>query len=401
MKKRITGILSILLGVILLAGCAPIGQNQTPVELMFATDLHMISPTLTENGELFMQALKNGDGKITHEAEAVADALFRKAVEVQPDYLILAGDNTFNGATESHELLIEKLRVLESQGVDVLLIPGNHDVESRAAINFGAEGAEYAAALSSQEFMELYADFGPDLAMSKDESTFSYMVQTASDLRILMLDTNCYGTGTVKDSTLVWLETQLKQAKKDKAPVMAVMHQNLYAHSSLLSFGYQLYNAQKLQELFERYGVKVCFSGHIHLQSIQKGSVTEVVTSSMTMAPVQYGVISYKVGKLDYHTERLSDFTDTADTFFADTARSRVKTSLAESGLTAEEIDLMADTYVAVNSAYFAGRKTDFDRLDEGLALWRTQKDSFTAIYIESMLEAESLERQSLSLKLR
>lgn len=390
-----------LLLMLCLAGCTPKGQNNTPVEMMFATDLHMISPTLAENEELFMQALKNGDGKITHKSEQVADALFAQAAEKKPDYLILAGDNTFNGAVESHGLLIEKLTALEAAGVNVLLIPGNHDVDSRSAFHFGAEGVEYATALSSQEFMEQYAAFGPDLAVSRDESTFSYLVQTPADLRILMLDSNCFGIGTVKDSTLSWMEEQLKQAQKDKAPVMAVMHQNLYAHSNLLSFGYQLYNASQVQELFETYGVKVCFSGHIHLQSIQKDTATEVVTTSLTMAPVQYGAISYKAGTLDYRTERLSDFADFATAFFEDISRSQVQTALKESGMPQEDIDLLAETFAKVNTAYFAGTKTDFDRLDEGMALWRAQEDSFFLRYMESMLSAESLQRQSLSLKLR
>ena len=65
---------------------------------------------------------------------------WRKRTEKQPDALILSGDLTQNGEKVNHEELAKKLRLLESQGVPVVVIPGNHDINHPSAASF--EGTE-------------------------------------------------------------------------------------------------------------------------------------------------------------------------------------------------------------------------------------------------------------------
>ncbi|MBQ8591093.1 MAG: metallophosphoesterase [Firmicutes bacterium] len=430
MKQRITTVL-LALALLLsgaLAGCAsqePLASE--PVSMMIATDLHYLSPELTDKGELYQQVASNGDGKVFMYLSEITDAFCNQVIENQPDILILSGDLTLNGAAKSHNGLIEKLKAVQESGVQVLVIPGNHDLDGAAAAFIGAE-IQPTEAFTSADFASAYETFGPAQAISRDETTFSYIFEAGPDLWILMLDANMGGKGFVKDSTLEWLEPQLKQAQKSGISVISVSHQNLYAHSNLLSFGYELYNSDAVAELFQKYGVKCNFSGHIHIQSIATGDaadggavaggpITEIATSALTVSPLQYGQIDYADGVLTYSAENvdveswavdngstdenLLDFTQYANTIFADTALNQVRSSYADSGLTSEEIELLAQTFAGINQAYFGGLELDSADYAEGLKLLRSLPGSFFSSYIESMLQIEGKNLQEVTIPLQ
>lgn len=401
--------LCILLSVLVLftdVGCsAQHAKSEKPLTIAIATDLHYLAPTLISDSEYFYSMIKSGDGKMVHYTEEIADAFCAEMLEKKPDFLILSGDLTFNGAAESHKALIKKLDTLKESGINVLVIPGNHDVDSKNAAAFKSDGAEAAEALPSADFMTLYESFGPNLAVSRDESTFSYCIKAKEDLYIILLDANCFGQGYLKDCTMQWLESELEQAKAEGACVITVSHQNLYAHNRLLSFGYQLYNAKDLTELLKKYDVKCHFSGHIHAQSIKRDTVTEIVTSSLAVTPIQYGMIEYKSDTLNYSTRqtdvsgwakkngstdtKLLSFAEYAEEFFREIGRNQIMNAFAESNLLPEEKELLAETFNDLNIAYFSGREPDYDKLKEGIELLNKQESGFIAHYIKTITDTE------------
>ena len=386
----------------------------TPVSIAVATDLHYLSPALTDHSEYFMQSIEGGDGKVVQYIDEITDAFFAELTESKPDYLILSGDLTFAGAVKSHEALIEKLHTLQESGIQVLVIPGNHDIDREYAIEFRDGGAQKTEALTSLQFAEMYWEFGPAQAISWDRVTFSYTIQAAEGLRIILLDANSYGTGWLKDVTLAWLEQELQQAQEQGDRVITVSHQNLYAHNAELSVGYQLSNAGELQPLLEEYGVLCNLSGHIHAQNIVNGQVPEIATSSLAVSPNQYGILTYTAQSLTYRTTQvdvadwaektgctdanLLDFSQYTESFFTDNCRRQVREMFAGSGLSEEEIALLAETFAELNQAYFAGRATDYETLKEGIGLWCEQEGSFLLRYIKTILNA-NWDRQSLPLE--
>lgn len=402
MMKKTLALLTVLCLLLCSLPGAFAGNGEAPaLRLAVATDMHYLSPRLVEGGELIRQAAENGDGKMMHLSEHITDAFFAGMKAAKPDALILSGDLTLNGGTASHEDFAAKLKELEQSGINLLVIPGNHDIDMEYAINYADTGAEKAPALSFEEFCSLYGDFGPDLALSRDEYTFSYTVQLAEELRLIMLDTNSYGTGTIKSSTLEWLEGQLKEAQAAGAEVITVSHQNLYAHNRLLSFGYRLYNADKLLALLEEYGVLCHLSGHIHSQSVYESAVPEIVTSSLTVSPAQYGVLEYDGSSLEYRCvetdvaswaadmgrgePELVDFAAYARRFFADNCRRQVGEMYEGTEMSEEDISALAECFAALNQAYFAGEKPEHEALLPGVELWRAQEKNFTQMYIETM----------------
>lgn len=396
-------LLTILLSLVLLSSLCGCGKPKADLDIWIATDNHYLSPSLHDGGEYFMNIISNADGKVTHYSDAVIDTLLYEAELQEPDLLILSGDLTLNGAIKSHEELCEKLKALETAGVQVLVIPGNHDVDS-TGVSFSGEELLSVDSMTSAMFPEYYKDFGYSEAISRDENSFSYIVEAEGKLRILMLDTNSYGKGYVQDETYVWLEEQLKAAKEGGYRVISVTHQNLFEHNELLSFGYQLYDADELLEIYKEYGVKCNFSGHIHIQSIsEQEGITEVVTSSTTMAPIQYGklhydgrALSYSVAEADVSDwaratgktdENLLDFKAYATKFFEDLSVNQAYSALEDTDCTDEEKALMAEAYAKINTKYFAGEDITDTDYSEGVELWRRQNDFFIK-YLETMINA-------------
>ena len=73
---------------------APLDQ----VTLFVATDLHYLSPELTDHGAYFQQMIRDGDGKAMEYCEELTDAFVEQVIAQRPDVLILSGELTFNGA---------------------------------------------------------------------------------------------------------------------------------------------------------------------------------------------------------------------------------------------------------------------------------------------------------------
>ena len=92
-----------------------------------ATDLHYLSPSIVERGEVFEKVYLGGDGKQMNYMSEIPDAFIEDVIKQKPDGLILSGDLTFNGEKKSHEELAEKFKKVEKSGVPVMVIPGNHD----------------------------------------------------------------------------------------------------------------------------------------------------------------------------------------------------------------------------------------------------------------------------------
>ena len=106
--------------------------------------------------------------------DEIADALCETAIENQPEALILLGDLSNVGAYADHERMAAKLARVKAAGVDVYVVPGNHDLQQSSAA----------------DFEKIYADFGFNQAFSRDRDSLSYAVKINDDCWLLALDTN-------------------------------------------------------------------------------------------------------------------------------------------------------------------------------------------------------------------
>ena len=386
----------VLFAFLILALLFPMSALAMDTPTIFvATDPHFIAPSLTDDSAYFMRMIENGDGKLVHYSDEITDAFVQQVIEKRPDCLILSGDLTFNGAKKSHEDLAAKLRSIDESGIPVLVLPGNHDVYCYAAAQFSGDGYALVKGTTSEDFASIYHDLGFDEAISRDAYSLSYVAEPIAGVRILMLDTNTqFMPGAVAQNTFSWLDSVLSDAQQDGAKVIAVSHQNLYAHSDLLYQGFVIANASMLESRYEKYGVAVNLSGHLHMQHMitPAGKTPEIATSSLAVSPCQYGVITLDGGSAKYKTEtvnvsswakangktdpNLLDFDAYARDFF-------LNTSLRLKAIDDPDAAALAAWIAEVNAHYFSGR---CDLIKPAPPVPMVYGEDFHSAYIASIL---------------
>lgn len=374
------------------------------LRIMIASDLHFISPLLTDHGEYFTRLTQQADGKVMRWSEELMDAFVYTVLKERPDALVLTGDLTFNGARQSHIDLAAKLSEIQNAGIPVLVLPGNHDLNSENAARFAANTFERVQSINAAEFEQIYGNYGFSSALSKDSESSSFVWECAPGLRFLMLDVN--GTkapNRAPASTLRWLEQQLRQAQRDGSRILAFSHQNLLPHSMFID-GYVIENSNKILDLYEKNEVWVNFTGHLHLQHIaEQHSFREIATSALSIAPNQYAILELKGKELHYQTAsvdvsewartqkrnepELLHFTEYAKDFFLSTGRNQALGAL--SGLAdSEQQTQLADYFAEMNYTYFSGALDQLALQEDLLYAWKCL-DAFQGYYLDSILQQE------------
>ena len=408
MKKR-TLITSAALFILLclMIGRAEISyadkEDTCSVQIAFATDLHYLSPKLTDKGSLFQYIADRNDGKLMLYTEEILDAFIAQMLEERPDAVILGGDLSYNGEYESHISLAEKLCSLQEAGIQVLVLSGNHDVDNPYAFSFQGDRYEKVRSTTPQEFAEIYHAFGPAQALSVDAVSGSYVFQLGDRLRILMLDTNSVSKNSLPAESLAWLEEQLRDAREHAVHTIAVSHQNLKIHHPLFVRGYRISNASSIERLYRLYRVVCQLSGHMHIQHAVSGTVPEILTSPLCLTPARYAWLSWDGESLCYdaretEVERFASEkgeTDENLLHFSEYARNclyrihynQIVRSYEGSGLEKEAAEEFAVLFANTNYAYFTGEPIDRTTLEEGIRHWKTIDPGFHSGYLEAILE--------------
>lgn len=406
-------LIALILCLMLLTVPAAAEEDMT---IVIASDMHFLSPSLTDYGEAFMALLQAADAKMTHRTPEIMQTFVAEMLALSPDAVVLTGDLTLNGAPASHYDLDDLLHPLKDAGIRVLALSGNHDSGS-AAYSFSEEGAKMVLGLGDVQFAGRYREYGYNDAIARDEHSASYVAALSDTLWFLLLDTNCNEVeGWLLPSTLEWAEQQLQAAQAAGATVIGATHQNLFLHSALFDGGYQIYNAQPLINLYKQYGVRLHFSGHMHIQHIlQQDGIAEVASSSLAVAPHQYGVLTVSPsGAMQYRTRELDvsawareqgltdpellDFAAASQDFFDQKTLSSATRRTADLPIPDDARQRMIDLAVTINRAYFAGCvPADYDA--EAFVLWQTySNDEFYLPYLQSMLDDAGRDMRILTL---
>ena len=332
--------------------------------------------------------------------------------------------------------LARRLLPLRQAGIPVLVIPGNHDIGNAFAAGYNRGKTYSVRTVGAEEFAEIYREFGYGQAISRDNASLSYVCPLSEDLWAVMLDTNKYdragglsipdNSGALSSQTLAWLEDQLEEARRQGKEVISATHHNLLDQSPRLSTGYTLDNAGEVLELYGRYGVRVNFSGHVHIQNIREAqlggkSFYDIATSSYAVYTNQYGVVDYRPGEsLSYHTQevdmegwaaatgsqdpQLLGFEDYSYQFFYDLSYDRSYASLYMAQLNKDaDLELMAQTMAILNPAYFSGYAAQLReevKASDHYAMWRKHSGFAPIGYINSMLEEQDQDPRQVVVEL-
>ncbi|MGN0906067.1 MAG: metallophosphoesterase, partial [Bullifex sp.] len=323
------------------------------------------------------------------------DAFVRDMLILKPDAVIISGDLTLNGAEESHRGFAEALKPLAKAGIKVFVIPGNHDTDG-TAYTF-RDGKTYQKdSIGNEDFSVIYSGLGYGSAISRDEHSLSYFGKVSDSLWVLMVDVNANDTFcTVKNETLKWMEENLKKARAEGIKVISSTHQPMMVHNGRFTFGYTVSNANKLLELYRKYGVELNLAGHLHIQHIvSDNGFTDIAASSMAVTPNQYGIISIKNNTLiNYETKSvdvpswaeengmmlssLLNFPEYSASFFDETTLSKLRKAIRERNLTEDEKLRLENIAAKINREYFGGKVT-VNSDDEDWMLWQEKMDGLS-----------------------
>nr|WP_314448729.1 metallophosphoesterase [uncultured Lachnoanaerobaculum sp.] len=371
-------------------------MSEETLNIMVATDLHYLSKSINDGGEAFCNVMSKGDGKVMTYIEEIVDAFVLEVIKRKPDALLLLGDLTFNSERISHIELAAKLDNIVCAGVPVYLIPGNHDINHERCMGFHGSEVYKVESVSQKEFQEIYRHCGYDRAEYFDKSSASYVAKLSESLYVIMLDTNSYSQNYLGEEALIWLENVLKEISKPDVHILGVSHQNLLEHNFMFTEGFMIKNAQRIEEIYKKYNVKLNLSGHMHIQHIEDRGVAEIVTSSLAVAPNHFANISYDGKSFKYLTQSLE--VEAVDGFKSisrhefDGVGERQLVRLFKThgfeDISESDIDKMGKAFVKMNEKYFAGEIFDVDEFEEGIKLWEEQPESFTSVYIKSILES-------------
>ncbi len=316
-----------------------------PIKIAIISDLHVMVPELlVSEGNAFEEYLAR-DRKMLRESVEILDTLMGCILELKPDLVLVTGDLTKDGERVSHEQVAAQLKRLTDAGIQVLVVPGNHDINNPDAKVFDGDNATSTDTITRREFAAIYRHAGYGSNSRRDPDSLSYCCDVTDSLSILAIDAcmdrfntfvsrgdardHCKTSGHLEPSTQQWLVEQAKQATDAGRRVIAMMHHHLVPHFHMeetLAAPYMVDDAgQFCQRLIEA-GVHVIFTGHLHISDVsqvnlQPGTMVEIATAAAVGYPCQWRVATCfpATGKMQLHTRTLFSLPSQPD--FGETAR--------------------------------------------------------------------------------
>lgn len=383
-------------------------MSEETLRIMIATDVHYLSRKINDGGEAFTNLMAKSDGKVMTYIEEIVDTFCEEVKKRRPDLVLLLGDLSFNGEKISHIELAKKLEKIVEAGIPIYLIPGNHDIDYERSFGFSGNEIYKVDSINAQEFREIYVNCGYKRMEHFDKYSGSYVSRLADDLYLLMLDTNSYNSNYLCEESFEWLENVLCEISKQGAKVLAVSHQNLLEQNFMFTEGFMIKNAERIEELYGKYNVKLNLSGHMHIQHIEKNIISEIVTSSLAVSPNHFANIIYDGKSFEYWTECLRvDNVENFEMFskqeFEGVGSRQLKKLFNTYTFENEDEgdkDKMGRAFLKMNEKYFAGEIFEAQGFEEGIRLWEEQPECFTSLYIKSILDSVFKEQNKFRIEL-
>ncbi len=209
--------------------------------------------------------------------------VFDRLLNLDLDFILLPGDLTQDGEPENHAWLSYRLASLP---FPAYVIPGNHDVLTPLPTDKN---------IGLSQFPSYYRSCGYN-----DTEQLYYYRQILPGVILIGLNSNNFDElgrqiGYIDEEQLNWLSEILPGFKNQL--VMVMIHHNVIEHlpgqsEHELGKRYMLTNAPALLSILKKYGVRLIFTGHLHVQDIVcESGIYEITTGSLVSYPHPYRIV--------------------------------------------------------------------------------------------------------------
>ena len=304
-----------------------------PGRMVIVSDVHLLSPELITPGSAIDRA-DAGETKMMAMSDEIMTAITDSIIKMKPAVVLLTGDLTHNGERLSHERMAQHLERMKQQGIQPLVIPGNHDCNNPYARSFDGDRTVPAATVTRDEFAQIYREFGYGKTSVRDTASLSYCCEPFKGLVIIGIDSNMdqlntltsrgaatdtyHNGGRIKPETLQWVTERAREARKQGKQVIAMMHHHLVPHfdqeEQLLANYIVQRHDETARQLLEA-GIHTIFTGHLHVtdaatayNSEGTDSIVEIATGSAICYPfaLRTATIHFKEKMLQVDTQWLT-----------------------------------------------------------------------------------------------
>ncbi len=286
------------------------------------SDLHLMEASLLKSDGYAFQMYLMQDPKLLQQSEAILKQIIFRLLVEKPDLALISGDLTKDGELVSHQAMVKHLQILTENGIKVVVIPGNHDINNPDAKQFDGNMATPVESVTADQFKSLYSNFGYNDAISNDDNSLSYVSEPVKGLQILAIDANEYYNNTptysvvagkIKDQTMNWAKDQIAEAKANGKIIIGMMHHGLVEHFMGESFifpDFLVDNRASAADTLMKAGLKVIFTGHFHAndaiqRKFENYTLTDVETGSAVSYNSPYRIAELRDSKLYINTKNI------------------------------------------------------------------------------------------------
>ena len=241
-------------------------------------------------------------------------AIAADAEEKNIKYLLVSGDLSANGEYSNHVGLAERFAEFEAEtGIQVIVTNGNHDINYKDSNTYANGFEEDTDNTSPEEFMEIYADFGWDLAYHTytpsegKAGMLSYSVQLEGGFRLIVIDAGKYSSdntdagedvgetgGNITDELMEWILEEIADATANGETVIGMSHWSIVYSDFFTSYtlqGFVMDNFEYVADTLADAGMHYFFTGHTHVSDICVSysdageAMYDIVTNSLSAYP--------------------------------------------------------------------------------------------------------------------
>jgi len=375
-------------------------------------DPHVYDTSLGTYGDAWQEYLLS-DRKLLAESEYILASAVDRILEADPqiDFVIVAGDLTKDGEKQCHELFMRYMDRLIENGITVLVVPGNHDINNPHARAFDSDAPTEIDSISPEEFEEMYRTMGFEDAIARDPNSLSYISEPVPGLWVFCLDSCKYDSnyednypetsGEFSTESLAWIVENIRTANSQNKVIIGTMHHGVVEHftgqSTLPGLGdeYVVDNWEEVSETFANEGLNLMFTGHYHAQdaverTLESSYIFDVETGSLVTHPnpiryvsidtdLEAVVTSEYVDEIDYDTNG-ETFAQYAYNFLVTGLAIQTPSYATGFGISREKAEEMTPYLVRGMVAHYAGDESPTEEDTAAVQTYMQDSDPIVAM---------------------